>query len=225
MGVLHFFIVGNKNTDLTVRAKQGGTLGEFKFVDLYNDDKILLEGVTLEADDYEPTESGSDSYVPTGTYRMIDNPGATWMPYRLVHTDKKTADDAFGTRSTINIHRGNYPWSLEGCILLGKKDSSAILIDKAIIKAGGTKTSHSGFEHPFIGASKNMVDSFIKEIDINKKLLHQKKLNTYDGGDSTYKTDFYPQLKISIIDTDMNHTYEYGSDDNEKKYLLIADTN
>ncbi|MUK94793.1 LysM peptidoglycan-binding domain-containing protein, partial [Aliivibrio fischeri] len=215
--------VGNKNTDLTVRAKQGGTLGEFKFVDLYNDDQILLEGVTLEADDYEPTESGSDSYVPTGTYRMIDNPGAAWMPYRLVHANKKTAKDAFGTRSTINIHAGNYPWSLEGCILLGKKGTSTTAIDKAVRNNDGTYSAHSGFEYPFIGTSKDTIDDFIEEIDINKKLLLQKKLNTYDGGDLTYKTNFYPQLRISITDTEMNDTYEYGSNDHDKKYQLVTD--
>ncbi|ACH64055.1 LysM domain protein [Aliivibrio fischeri MJ11] len=217
--------IGNKNTDLTVRAKQGGTLGEFKFVDLYNDDKVLLEGVTLEADDYQPTESGSDSYVPTGTYRMIDNPGAAWMPYRLVHANKKTAKDAFGTRSTINIHAGNYPWSLEGCILLGKKGTSTTAIDKAVKNNDGTYSAHSGFEYPKIGPSSSIIKLFKDEINDVAKLLTQTKLKTYDGSTSTYTKNFYPQLKIIITDTEMDEEYEYGSGDNEKKYLLVEDSN
>ncbi len=210
--------VGDRNKDLTVRAKQGGTLGEFKLVDLYNNDKILLEGDTLEADDYQPKVSGSDSYIPTGTYRMIDNPGAAWMPYRLVHTNKKSAKEVFGTRGMINIHVGNYPWNLEGCILLGQKGKSTTEFDTPEKIDDDLYTNHSGFEYPKIGPSGPVVRSFKDQIS---KLLSQTGLKTYDGSNATYTKNFYFQLVISITDQEMDETFEYGSNDNNNKYVLL----
>ncbi len=194
---------------VTNKAQQGGTVGGYQLIDLVSDE-VLCEGDTLEADDYAPLVAGSDSYVTAGTYRLID-PGkrsGKGHNFRLVRTEKGVAKTQFGTRSTIDIHIGNYPWSLEGCICLGLKGKSDVESKKG-----------ANIEYPYIGASKTPFNEFKDTIE--DKFIRQKGLQTFDGA-YQYKEDFFFQLNVIIDESEMNDIYEYGTEKQKDTYVLQA---
>lgn len=96
-------------------VKQGGTLSKYL---VEEDGTEVATGYMLEAAGPDSKTAGTDQRVPIGTYHIIENPG-TKGDFRLVLLDETEASNQMGTRSLVNIHIGNFPKDIEGCLVPG----------------------------------------------------------------------------------------------------------
>lgn len=150
-------------------AKQGGTLSKYS---VKQDGVEVAKGYMLEAAGPDAKESGTDQRIPSGTYYVIKNPGSKG-DFRLVLLDKVSASEQMGERSLINIHIGNFPKDIEGCLVPG--------------------TSASEMPYPKVNSSKlayNKIRDLIQESSTSKK-------TTFDGAEE-YKDSVLYDATIVI---------------------------
>lgn len=106
--------------------KQGGTLSKYALIAPNN--AVLASGYMLEPASPPSKVAGTDRATPVGEYRLINNPGSKG-DFRLVVETKTQATILFGTRGSINIHIGNFPEDIKGCLApgTGYSDSGSYL--------------------------------------------------------------------------------------------------
>lgn len=88
-----------------------GTIGEFI---LYDNEKIVQRGYTLEPAGEDTTQSGQDRRIPAGNYDVA------WHNSPRFKKNLPLLYNKFVPKMRhILIHAGNYPEHTSGCILLG----------------------------------------------------------------------------------------------------------
>lgn len=170
-----------KDPDATnINAQQGGTIGKF---DLKKSgvEAPLVDGYTLEAAGPSSRTADTDHRIPAGMYSMIKNPGRTG-PYRLVQTTEGLAEMTFGERYWVNIHSGNLPEHIEGCIL------PAVSWEEVTV--GDTEEVY-----PKVTSSKNKLDKLKEQISAHAKT---EKQTTYDGKETYTNKTFYTNVMVVI---------------------------
>lgn len=168
-----------KNPEATLKdAKEGGTVGDFDLKKT-GQEAALVTGVMLEAAGPSSRTAGSDQRVVAGTYWMIRNPGSKGR-YRLVQTTQAAATSTFGNRGLVNIHSGNQPTHLEGCLCPGSK----------WVEKGEAAPDL----YPFVEASRAKMTELQNAISAHAKTDTRK---SYDGANE-YNTTFYCNVLVVI---------------------------
>lgn len=96
-------------------AKEGGTISTFK---LSLNGEVKQKGNILECAGPSTWIENTDQRVKPGSFYVIENSGNRG-PFRLVQLTQTNARAAFGTRSLVNIHPGNDPDEVKGCLMPG----------------------------------------------------------------------------------------------------------
>lgn len=170
-------------------VQQGGTIGDFELRKTGDKDP-LVTGKMLEAAGPSSKVRDSDARVMPGTYKLIKNPGSKG-PYRITQETQAEATSQFGTRGAVNIHGGNNPVDLEGCLLPG--GASTVNAVK-VPGVGGAKATTQ--HYPSISSSQPKLKE-IKE-QIAKYGVTESK-TTYDGMEK-YTTTTYTNVKVVIFE-------------------------
>lgn len=177
------------NNELDSNAIQGGTISE---LEVTVDGKVkLTKRFILEAAGPSSQIAGKDDRIFAGKYYIIDNPGDNKKAFRLVQIDKNKVKDTFGIKDStkkngrcyVNIHVGNKPKNLVGCL------------------CPGTEKIDMG-KYPMVS---NSVRAFGEVSEIIKKSKTNKNTNTYDGMYSSEKNCyqnhvFYEEVIVIIKD-------------------------
>ena len=137
----------------------------------------------LEAAGPSSQTADNDDRIYAGTYYVIKNPGNPKHPFRLVQIDKSKVAETFGAipngRSEINIHVGNSPRNILGCM------------------SPGLKWDDMG-SYPTVSKSGPVLDDLTKLI---KKSKTRNDVTTYDGQKWPYeKQTFYEEVVVIIKD-------------------------
>lgn len=148
-------------------ARQGGTISKFT---VFVDGIEKLSGYILEAAGPSSRVKGSDQRVFPGSYFLTRNPGSKGHhPFRLVQKDQQAAKRIFGNRVACNIHTGNRPENIEGCLAPGEN----------------YKTSGSGInEYPVVENSKPTLNKLVKIIEEHSRTTGD--ITVYDGAKLGY---------------------------------------
>jgi hypothetical protein len=170
-------------------VQQGGTIGDFE-LRKSGDDKPLVTGKMLEAAGPSSKVQGSDARVMPGTYALIKNPGSKG-PYRIVQMTQSEATSHFGTRGAVNIHGGNNPVDLEGCLLPGGASANNPVKVPGVGKAKPTTQYY-----PSISGSQAKLTE-IKDAIAKYGVTESK--TTYDGTEK-YTTTTYTNVKVVIVE-------------------------
>ncbi|EYF01302.1 hypothetical protein [Chondromyces apiculatus] len=174
-------------------VQQGGTIGDFELWKV-GDKEPLVTGKMLEAAGPSSKTRGSDQRVSPGSYGLIKNPGSKG-PYRLIQTTQAAATASFGTRGAVNIHGGNNPVDLEGCLLPGSASTTNKVTEPPAKKGGKGEIS----EYPSISGSQSKLSEIKAQI---AKYGTTESMTTYDGAEK-YNTAYYNNVTVVI--------YEIGS--------------
>ena len=172
------------NNSLDTNAIQGGTISE---LEVLVDGKVeLTNRFILEAAGPSSQISGKDDRIYAGKYYLIQNLGKDKEAFRLVQIDKDKVKDTFGEKDStkpngryeVNIHVGNEPKNLVGCLCPGLNN-----IDMG--------------DYPIVSTSGGTHKELSKLI---KKSKTTKNIKTYDGLHSYNAQLLYEEVILIIKD-------------------------
>ena len=177
-----------KRNSTDPRVAQGGTISKLTIM---VEGKETRSGYALEAAGHDSKMKGSDQRTTEGVHHLIVNPGRKG-DLRLVQLTPAQAKEMYGTRSLLNVHTGNYPTDIEGCISPGLSWEE--------------KTGSDGNKYPAIvgGTSGKMYVSLLGVIKDNSTTVIR---DTYDG-QNRYSTTMYDDAIIVI-----RNCFEQSSDE------------
>lgn len=179
----------------TLNAQQGGTISEFELTK--NDEKNpLVTGFILEAAGPSSTTEGSDQRISAGIYSLIKNP-ASVGPYRLVQLTQVLSGLTFGERNCINIHIGNAPVNLEGCLCPGINWE-----ERGVTKKNGKEDRSNAY--PYVISSGGKLAEIQKHISKYGKIRSE---TTYDGSGAYKGSAYYCNVLVIIRDIRPNFVY------------------
>ena len=142
----------------------------------------------LEAAGPSSQVEGSDQRVLAGNYSLIKNPGSKG-PYRLAQTSQSLAEQTFGKRGQVNIHVGNAPKDLTGCLCPGSSWQEV-----GLTRRNGVEDRSNAY--PSVISSKTKLAELQREI---AKYGNIRAGATYDGY-AAYGSGYYCNVQVVILD-------------------------
>lgn len=143
--------------------KQGGTLGRYTVL---QDGSEVASGFILEPAGPDSKVAGTDQRLPAGTYRIIKNPGNSGH-FRLVMLDEAEAAAQMGRRALCNIHIGNYPTNITGCLAPGRTANEN---GGAYPSVGSSTIAYNELKGLIEGTESEVVTTYDGRYSYNQKL-------------------------------------------------------